>query len=172
MNCLPLVYKAHTVTASCPLLDLKTIWFCQRLVKNISTLYGRPVLTHCLHTSSQRDVPVITKQRCSCLLCALEPMWTCYVAFCLERVKRKTNVQELKEKVSEYCLILKWSRLWLFVCSLRYKWNIYNEKMLVAKVFESWSVFCVCGRGRGGYWVCCSVPMTPRCWKRTIIKTG
>uniref|UniRef100_A0A3Q1HBR8 UTP6 small subunit processome component n=1 Tax=Anabas testudineus TaxID=64144 RepID=A0A3Q1HBR8_ANATE len=27
-----------------------------------------------------------------------EPMWTCYVAFCLERVKRKTNVQELKEK--------------------------------------------------------------------------
>uniref|UniRef100_A0A8D0ANC6 UTP6 small subunit processome component n=1 Tax=Sander lucioperca TaxID=283035 RepID=A0A8D0ANC6_SANLU len=28
-----------------------------------------------------------------------EPMWTCYVAFCLERLKRKTNVQELKEKV-------------------------------------------------------------------------
>uniref|UniRef100_A0A668AL25 UTP6 small subunit processome component n=1 Tax=Myripristis murdjan TaxID=586833 RepID=A0A668AL25_9TELE len=27
-----------------------------------------------------------------------EPMWTCYVAFCLERLKRKTNVQELKEK--------------------------------------------------------------------------
>uniref|UniRef100_A0A8C6LUY8 UTP6 small subunit processome component n=1 Tax=Nothobranchius furzeri TaxID=105023 RepID=A0A8C6LUY8_NOTFU len=30
-----------------------------------------------------------------------EPMWTCYVAFCLERLKRKTNVQELKEKVSD-----------------------------------------------------------------------
>uniref|UniRef100_A0A3B5KEI7 UTP6 small subunit processome component n=1 Tax=Takifugu rubripes TaxID=31033 RepID=A0A3B5KEI7_TAKRU len=27
-----------------------------------------------------------------------EPMWTCYLAFCLERLKRKTNVQELKEK--------------------------------------------------------------------------
>uniref|UniRef100_A0AAQ5YW49 UTP6 small subunit processome component n=1 Tax=Amphiprion ocellaris TaxID=80972 RepID=A0AAQ5YW49_AMPOC len=30
-----------------------------------------------------------------------ESMWTCYVAFCLERLKRKTNVQELKEKVSD-----------------------------------------------------------------------
>ncbi|TDH16054.1 hypothetical protein EPR50_G00015900 [Perca flavescens] len=30
-----------------------------------------------------------------------EPMWTCYVAFCLERLKRKTNVQELKEKRQE-----------------------------------------------------------------------
>uniref|UniRef100_A0AAQ6A845 UTP6 small subunit processome component n=1 Tax=Amphiprion ocellaris TaxID=80972 RepID=A0AAQ6A845_AMPOC len=28
-----------------------------------------------------------------------ESMWTCYVAFCLERLKRKTNVQELKEKL-------------------------------------------------------------------------
>uniref|UniRef100_A0AAY4AJV6 UTP6 small subunit processome component n=1 Tax=Denticeps clupeoides TaxID=299321 RepID=A0AAY4AJV6_9TELE len=27
-----------------------------------------------------------------------EAMWTCYVTFCLERYKRKTNVQELKEK--------------------------------------------------------------------------
>ncbi|KAK7929951.1 hypothetical protein WMY93_006346 [Mugilogobius chulae] len=27
-----------------------------------------------------------------------EPMWTSYVSFCLERQKRKTNVQELKEK--------------------------------------------------------------------------
>ncbi|XP_072319204.1 U3 small nucleolar RNA-associated protein 6 homolog [Eucyclogobius newberryi] len=30
-----------------------------------------------------------------------EPMWTCYVSFCLERQKRKTNVQELKEKRQE-----------------------------------------------------------------------
>uniref|UniRef100_A0A8C7F0V9 UTP6 small subunit processome component n=1 Tax=Oncorhynchus kisutch TaxID=8019 RepID=A0A8C7F0V9_ONCKI len=29
-----------------------------------------------------------------------EAMWACYVSFCLERFKRKTNVQELKEKVS------------------------------------------------------------------------
>lgn len=28
-----------------------------------------------------------------------EPMWTCYVTFCLDRFKRKTNVTELKEKV-------------------------------------------------------------------------
>uniref|UniRef100_A0A674P303 UTP6 small subunit processome component n=1 Tax=Takifugu rubripes TaxID=31033 RepID=A0A674P303_TAKRU len=35
-----------------------------------------------------------------------EPMWTCYLAFCLERLKRKTNVQELKEKVQEYLLAL------------------------------------------------------------------
>ncbi|XP_028256478.1 U3 small nucleolar RNA-associated protein 6 homolog [Parambassis ranga] len=33
-----------------------------------------------------------------------EPMWTCYVAFCLERLKRKTNVQELKEKRQERLL--------------------------------------------------------------------
>ncbi|KAI9545734.1 hypothetical protein NQZ68_034504 [Dissostichus eleginoides] len=30
-----------------------------------------------------------------------EPMWTCYVAFCWERLKRKTNVQQLKEKRHE-----------------------------------------------------------------------
>uniref|UniRef100_A0A8D3CQK0 UTP6 small subunit processome component n=1 Tax=Scophthalmus maximus TaxID=52904 RepID=A0A8D3CQK0_SCOMX len=30
----------------------------------------------------------------------IEPMWTCYVTFCLERLKRKTNVQELKENVT------------------------------------------------------------------------
>uniref|UniRef100_A0A6Q2YAB2 UTP6 small subunit processome component n=1 Tax=Esox lucius TaxID=8010 RepID=A0A6Q2YAB2_ESOLU len=29
-----------------------------------------------------------------------EAMWTCYVSFCLERFKRKTNVHELKEKVN------------------------------------------------------------------------
>ncbi|KAM9770648.1 U3 small nucleolar RNA-associated protein 6 homolog [Menidia menidia] len=33
-----------------------------------------------------------------------EPMWSCYVAFCLERQKRKTNVQELKEKRQERLL--------------------------------------------------------------------
>ncbi|XP_040000819.1 U3 small nucleolar RNA-associated protein 6 homolog [Xiphias gladius] len=33
-----------------------------------------------------------------------EPMWTCYVAFCLERLKRKTNVQELREKRQERLL--------------------------------------------------------------------
>lgn len=33
-----------------------------------------------------------------------EPMWTCYVAFCLERQKRKTNVQELQQKRQERLL--------------------------------------------------------------------
>lgn len=33
-----------------------------------------------------------------------EPLWTCYVAFCLERQKRKTNVQELQQKRQERLL--------------------------------------------------------------------
>ncbi|KAM8771936.1 U3 small nucleolar RNA-associated protein 6 homolog [Acanthopagrus schlegelii] len=33
-----------------------------------------------------------------------EPMWTCYAGFCLERLRRKTNVQELKEKRQERLL--------------------------------------------------------------------
>ncbi|KAF7659958.1 hypothetical protein LDENG_00290460 [Lucifuga dentata] len=37
-------------------------------------------------------------------LSSSEPMWTCYTAFCLERLKRKTNVQELKEKRQERLL--------------------------------------------------------------------
>ncbi|XP_072538940.1 U3 small nucleolar RNA-associated protein 6 homolog [Salminus brasiliensis] len=33
-----------------------------------------------------------------------EPMWTCYVTFCLDRFKRKTNIAELKEKRRERLL--------------------------------------------------------------------
>uniref|UniRef100_A0A673YL96 UTP6 small subunit processome component n=1 Tax=Salmo trutta TaxID=8032 RepID=A0A673YL96_SALTR len=33
-----------------------------------------------------------------------EAMWACYVSFCLERFKRKTNVQQLKEKRQERLL--------------------------------------------------------------------
>uniref|UniRef100_A0A3B5AD93 UTP6 small subunit processome component n=1 Tax=Stegastes partitus TaxID=144197 RepID=A0A3B5AD93_9TELE len=33
-----------------------------------------------------------------------ESMWSCYVAFCLERLRRKTNVEELKEKRQERLL--------------------------------------------------------------------
>uniref|UniRef100_A0A4W5KRB0 UTP6 small subunit processome component n=1 Tax=Hucho hucho TaxID=62062 RepID=A0A4W5KRB0_9TELE len=33
-----------------------------------------------------------------------EAMWACYVSFCLERFRRKTNVQELKEKRQERLL--------------------------------------------------------------------
>uniref|UniRef100_A0A8D0APU5 UTP6 small subunit processome component n=1 Tax=Sander lucioperca TaxID=283035 RepID=A0A8D0APU5_SANLU len=49
-----------------------------------------------------------------------EPMWTCYVAFCLERLKRKTNVQELKEKplTSEQCFGLRNENASQIVCSL------------------------------------------------------
>uniref|UniRef100_A0A671KV86 UTP6 small subunit processome component n=1 Tax=Sinocyclocheilus anshuiensis TaxID=1608454 RepID=A0A671KV86_9TELE len=41
-----------------------------------------------------------------------EAMWTCYVTFCLERYKRKTNVNELKEKVINlgffFIVVLQW----------------------------------------------------------------
>ncbi|XP_036427306.1 U3 small nucleolar RNA-associated protein 6 homolog [Colossoma macropomum] len=33
-----------------------------------------------------------------------EPVWTCYVTFCLDRFKRKTNITELKEKRKERLL--------------------------------------------------------------------
>uniref|UniRef100_A0A3Q3WGB1 Uncharacterized protein n=1 Tax=Mola mola TaxID=94237 RepID=A0A3Q3WGB1_MOLML len=33
-----------------------------------------------------------------------EPMWTCYVAFCLGRLNRKTNIQKLQEKRQERLL--------------------------------------------------------------------
>uniref|UniRef100_A0A8B9LQ05 UTP6 small subunit processome component n=1 Tax=Astyanax mexicanus TaxID=7994 RepID=A0A8B9LQ05_ASTMX len=33
-----------------------------------------------------------------------EPMWMCYVTFCLDRFKRKTNISELKEKRKERLL--------------------------------------------------------------------
>ncbi|XP_056136607.1 U3 small nucleolar RNA-associated protein 6 homolog [Lampris incognitus] len=33
-----------------------------------------------------------------------EPMWTCYVSFCLERFKRKTNIQELNDRRQERLL--------------------------------------------------------------------
>ncbi|KAJ8363507.1 hypothetical protein SKAU_G00123380 [Synaphobranchus kaupii] len=33
-----------------------------------------------------------------------EAMWSCYIAFCLDRFKRKTNVQELKDKRQERLL--------------------------------------------------------------------
>ncbi|XP_061585280.1 U3 small nucleolar RNA-associated protein 6 homolog [Cololabis saira] len=33
-----------------------------------------------------------------------EPMWSCYAAFCMERVKRRTNVQQLQEKRQERML--------------------------------------------------------------------
>uniref|UniRef100_A0AAR2KC42 UTP6 small subunit processome component n=1 Tax=Pygocentrus nattereri TaxID=42514 RepID=A0AAR2KC42_PYGNA len=34
-----------------------------------------------------------------------EPMWTCYLTFCLDRFKRKTNFAELKQKVSLQVLL-------------------------------------------------------------------
>uniref|UniRef100_A0A672QU82 UTP6 small subunit processome component n=1 Tax=Sinocyclocheilus grahami TaxID=75366 RepID=A0A672QU82_SINGR len=41
-----------------------------------------------------------------------EAMWTCYVTFCLERYKRKTNVNELKEKVINLFFFI-WVLQWL-----------------------------------------------------------
>uniref|UniRef100_A0A8C5AXR5 UTP6 small subunit processome component n=1 Tax=Gadus morhua TaxID=8049 RepID=A0A8C5AXR5_GADMO len=37
-----------------------------------------------------------------------EPMFTCYAAFCLERHRRKTNVQELKDKVGRFSYLPVW----------------------------------------------------------------
>uniref|UniRef100_A0A8C4EFZ9 UTP6 small subunit processome component n=1 Tax=Dicentrarchus labrax TaxID=13489 RepID=A0A8C4EFZ9_DICLA len=38
-----------------------------------------------------------------------EPMWTCYVAFCWERLKRKTNVQEIKNETPKNCQQLQYA---------------------------------------------------------------
>uniref|UniRef100_A0AAR2L9R7 UTP6 small subunit processome component n=1 Tax=Pygocentrus nattereri TaxID=42514 RepID=A0AAR2L9R7_PYGNA len=35
-----------------------------------------------------------------------EPMWTCYLTFCLDRFKRKTNFAELKQKVNDLVFVL------------------------------------------------------------------
>ncbi|XP_073708450.1 U3 small nucleolar RNA-associated protein 6 homolog [Garra rufa] len=53
-----------------------------------------------------------------------EAMWTCYVTFCLERYKRKTNVTELKEKRKE--------RL------LRVLQSTHDAKLLQEKFYSSW----------------------------------
>uniref|UniRef100_A0A8D0ARP3 UTP6 small subunit processome component n=1 Tax=Sander lucioperca TaxID=283035 RepID=A0A8D0ARP3_SANLU len=58
-------------------------------------------LVYLAHTANVQIQLAYGNNCCACVLCALEPMWTCYVAFCLERLKRKTNVQELKEKRQE-----------------------------------------------------------------------
>ncbi|XP_055762570.1 U3 small nucleolar RNA-associated protein 6 homolog, partial [Salvelinus fontinalis] len=36
----------------------------------------------------------------------IKAMWACYVSFCLERFKRKTNIQQLKEKRQERLLVV------------------------------------------------------------------
>ncbi|CAG5937845.1 unnamed protein product [Menidia menidia] len=65
-----------------------------------------------------------------------EPMWSCYVAFCLERQKRKTNVQELKEKRQERLLgVLK---------------RAHDASLLKEEYYKNWryshsvSVWCLC----------------------------
>uniref|UniRef100_A0A673K2R7 UTP6 small subunit processome component n=1 Tax=Sinocyclocheilus rhinocerous TaxID=307959 RepID=A0A673K2R7_9TELE len=53
-----------------------------------------------------------------------EAMWTCYVTFCLERYKRKTNVNELKEKRKE--------RL------LRVLQSAHDAKLLQESFYKNW----------------------------------
>uniref|UniRef100_A0A8C1Y0H8 UTP6 small subunit processome component n=1 Tax=Cyprinus carpio TaxID=7962 RepID=A0A8C1Y0H8_CYPCA len=53
-----------------------------------------------------------------------EAMWTCYVTFCLERYKRKTNVSELKEKRKE--------RL------LRVLQSAHDAKLLQESFYKNW----------------------------------
>ncbi|XP_012733080.2 U3 small nucleolar RNA-associated protein 6 homolog [Fundulus heteroclitus] len=64
-----------------------------------------------LHTAKGRASDVSRREERCCQIYEeglrslnTEPMWTCYVAFCLERLKRKTNVSELKEKRQERLL--------------------------------------------------------------------
>uniref|UniRef100_A0A673KB76 UTP6 small subunit processome component n=1 Tax=Sinocyclocheilus rhinocerous TaxID=307959 RepID=A0A673KB76_9TELE len=56
-----------------------------------------------------------------------EAMWTCYVTFCLERYKRKTNVNELKEKRKE--------RL------LRVLQSAHDAKLLQESFYKNWATF-------------------------------
>uniref|UniRef100_A0A8C2EA02 UTP6 small subunit processome component n=1 Tax=Cyprinus carpio TaxID=7962 RepID=A0A8C2EA02_CYPCA len=56
-----------------------------------------------------------------------EAMWTCYVTFCLERYKRKTNVSELKEKRKE--------RL------LRVLQSAHDAKLLQESFYKNWVMF-------------------------------
>ncbi|XP_061882895.1 U3 small nucleolar RNA-associated protein 6 homolog [Entelurus aequoreus] len=67
-----------------------------------------PVTGQELQTAKMRALEVNRREEQCCQMydkglegLNTEPMWTYYVAFCLERVKRKTNVQELKDKRQE-----------------------------------------------------------------------
>ncbi|XP_041838622.1 U3 small nucleolar RNA-associated protein 6 homolog [Melanotaenia boesemani] len=64
-----------------------------------------------LHSAKGRASDINRREERCCLVYEdgvktlnTEPMWTCYAAFCLERLKRKTNVEELKEKRQERLL--------------------------------------------------------------------
>uniref|UniRef100_A0A672M4X8 UTP6 small subunit processome component n=1 Tax=Sinocyclocheilus grahami TaxID=75366 RepID=A0A672M4X8_SINGR len=57
-----------------------------------------------------------------------EAMWTCYVTFCLERYKRKTNVTQLKEKVinlerNDYSRVLR---------------STHDAKLLQETFYKNW----------------------------------
>ncbi|XP_014913331.1 U3 small nucleolar RNA-associated protein 6 homolog [Poecilia latipinna] len=64
-----------------------------------------------LHTAKGRALDINRREERCCQVYEeglkslnTEPMWTRYVVFCLERLKRKTNVQELKDKRQERLL--------------------------------------------------------------------
>ncbi|XP_015247750.1 PREDICTED: U3 small nucleolar RNA-associated protein 6 homolog [Cyprinodon variegatus] len=70
-----------------------------------------PVVGEELQTAKGRASDINRREERSCQVYEeglkslnTEPMWTRYVAFCLERHKRKTNVQELKENRRERLL--------------------------------------------------------------------
>ncbi|XP_038148381.1 U3 small nucleolar RNA-associated protein 6 homolog [Cyprinodon tularosa] len=72
---------------------------------------GAPVVGEELQTAKGRASDINRREERSCQVYEeglkslnTEPMWTRYVAFCLERHKRKTNVQELKENRRERLL--------------------------------------------------------------------
>ncbi|XP_060774568.1 U3 small nucleolar RNA-associated protein 6 homolog isoform X2 [Neoarius graeffei] len=64
-----------------------------------------------LHLAQRQAADIVSREeRCGAVYeeglknLNTEPMWTCYVTFCLARFKRKTNVTELKEKRRERLL--------------------------------------------------------------------
>uniref|UniRef100_A0A8C7WMW9 UTP6 small subunit processome component n=1 Tax=Oryzias sinensis TaxID=183150 RepID=A0A8C7WMW9_9TELE len=69
------------------------------------------------HSAKARALDINRREERCCQLyeeglrvISTEPMWSRYLDFCLERLKRKTNVQELKEKVKKWS---RWTEVWM-----------------------------------------------------------
>lgn len=138
------------------------IWIGKvNLYRNVSI--KRKQLDYILHCNPASSYSLSWYEKAALCLCSPEPMWTCYAAFCLERVKRKTNVQELKEKVSEHTARQSLTAVCLEVDD----WWV-DPDVCVLNFFS----VCVFHRGRRGCWESCSAPTTPRCWRRSFIRTG
>uniref|UniRef100_A0A8C7WMX4 UTP6 small subunit processome component n=1 Tax=Oryzias sinensis TaxID=183150 RepID=A0A8C7WMX4_9TELE len=77
------------------------------------------------HSAKARALDINRREERCCQLyeeglrvISTEPMWSRYLDFCLERLKRKTNVQELKEKVKKWS---RWTEVWMTEVKKNYK---------------------------------------------------